>query len=408
MSWFFNSLPSDDPPHDSSSKPPPPQSADGAVSGVQEDLSAITKSIGRQLRGFAAFIAPPPPPPQSGGDSSLEQLETQSTSLVGIRNDLEEIGGSFKSGFSLLSTNSHRAVTGISKFASNFLSFQQQNLDEEEEDNGDDDDDGVAGITDEVLHFVTEISTRPECWTDFPLSLNHDFSMSDAMREHATTIEESIPDFAALRQRLCNSMKEAKFWMIYFILLVPRLHGHDLELLSTPEILEARDVLLRKIQNNRNAEVETSEKSWTTKESQVDSKVSEAQGEDNSSKDEEAPTETTNANKGLDILDETSTKQWLDKANIDSGNSMDAQRKHESEEEISFSDLEDDDNDLSHRSSDLRQAVENSSPGGASDWVKLSGSSTEIQIGQQKSGQSKEKDSEGEESSDWLTVDDFD
>lgn len=154
--------------------------------------------------------------------------------------------------------------------------------------------------------------------------------------------------------------------------------------------------------------METSEKSWTTKESQVDSKVSEAQGEDNSSKDEEAPTETTNANKGLDILDETSTKQWLDKANIDSGNSMDAQRKHESEEEISFSDLEDDDNDLSHRSSDLRQAVENSSPGGASDWVKLSGSSTEIQIGQQKSGQSKEKDSEGEESSDWLTVDDFD
>lgn len=166
------------------------------------------------------------------------------------------------------------------------------------------------------------------------------------------------------------------------------------------QILEARNVLLQKIQNNRNAKVETSEKSSTSNESQEDSKVSETRGEDN--------TETTKADKGLDILYETSTKQWLDKANIDSGNSMHAQRKLESEEEISFSDLEDDDNDLSHRSIDLRRAAENSSPSGASDWVKLSGSSTEIQIGQQKSGQSKDKDSEGEESSDWLTVDGFD
>lgn len=167
MSWFFNSFPSDDP-HNSSSQPQPPQPPDGTVSGVQEDLSAITQSIGRQLRGFAAFIAPPPPPPQSAGGASPEQLETESRALVGIRSDLEEIGGSFKSGISLLSTNSHRAVAEISKFASSFLSFQKENLGEED-DNGD----GVPGITDEVLHFVSEISMRPECWTDFPLSLNH-------------------------------------------------------------------------------------------------------------------------------------------------------------------------------------------------------------------------------------------
>lgn len=68
------------------------------------------------------------------------------------------------------------------------------------------------------------------------LSIFTDFNMSDAMREHASTMEESIPDFAALRQRLGKSMKEENFWMIYFILLVPRLHGHDLEILSTPKV----------------------------------------------------------------------------------------------------------------------------------------------------------------------------
>lgn len=107
-------------------------------------------------------------------------MEKQSPALFGIRNDLAEIGGSFKSSLSVLSSNSNRAVTEISKFASNLLSSQDEAQAEEEdkyEDDGDDDDDdradGVPGITDEILHFVTEISMRQECWTDFPLSLDH-------------------------------------------------------------------------------------------------------------------------------------------------------------------------------------------------------------------------------------------
>lgn len=31
-------------------------------------------------------------------------------------------------------------------------------------------------------------------------------------------------------------MSEEDFWMVYFILLVPRLSGHDFELLSTSEV----------------------------------------------------------------------------------------------------------------------------------------------------------------------------
>ena len=151
---------------------------------------------------------------------------------------------------------------------------------------------------------------------------------------------------------------------------------------------------------------ETSENSRMWNESQEGSKVSETQGVDNPSTQEEVSTETANAKEGIDILDAASSKLWLDmdKTNIDSGKSIDAKTKLESEEDISFSDLEDDDHDHSRRSSDVRRGVDNSSP---TDWVKLGGSS-EIEIGQQKAGRSKDRDSEGDESSDWLNVDDFD
>lgn len=147
---------------------------------------------------------------------------------------------------------------------------------------------------------------------------------------------------------------------------------------------------------------ETSENSRLWNESQEGSKISETQGEDNPSTEKEATSETANAKEGIDILDEASSKQWLDmdKTNIDSGKSMDAKRKLESKEDILFSDLDDDDHDHFHRSSDVRRGVDNSSP---TDWVKLGGSS-EIQIGQPL----KDRDSEGDESSDWLNVDDFD
>ncbi|XP_028105994.1 uncharacterized protein LOC114305071 [Camellia sinensis] len=76
--------------------------------------------------------------------------------------------------------------------------------------------------------------------------------MSDAQKEHASTVEDLVPNFAALRHQTCSSLSEEKFWMIYFILLLPRLHEHDAKLLSTPEIVEARRILLQKLYENRN------------------------------------------------------------------------------------------------------------------------------------------------------------
>lgn len=176
------------------------------------------------------------------------------------------------------------------------------------------------------------------------------------------------------------------------------------------QIVEARDVLLHKLQNKRNTQVDGCEKSILDS-PKKDIQVGKAQGVEISSQENEALTEIVNTAGRLKIDDEESTEQWSEEASISSGTFVDGQRKHETEEDISFSDLEDDENDLSSstRLSDLRRGrdVRACSPYGSNDWVQLNRSS-EIEGGQRKAGQSKERDSEGEDSNDWLTVDGFD
>ncbi|KAM3012884.1 hypothetical protein FF2_025814 [Malus domestica] len=406
MSWLFSSprQPDDDDDPRDAVEPKQPQN----------DLSFLRQTLGRQLRGVATFLAPPPSPPSndalpSSNSQPQSQSQSQSPALLGIRNDLVEIGGSFKTGLSLLSTNSNKAVTEISKFASGLLQLQNEASEEGgADDDGDDGGGHVPGITDEVLGFVTEISVMPDCWTDFPMTLDHDFSMSDAQREHVSAVLQLVPGFADLRARLCNSMSEEQFWMIYFLLLLPRLNEHDFELLATPKIVEARDVLLHKLHNKRNTREDAPEKSIlvSPKNHIQDGKT---QGEGSSSQEKEASTEILNTTERLKTDDEEGTEQWSEGASISSGTFVDGQRKHEPEDDISFSDLEDEENDVSSRQSGLRQGpyARACSPNGSNDWVQLNRSS-ENEGGRQKAGRSKGKDSEGEDSSDWLAVDEYD
>lgn len=122
----------------------------------------ISAVISRQFRGVAAFLAPPPISADSDEISGgVSAVSPPTSPLLGIKNDLVEIGGSFKSKLSLISS-----VTEISRFANSLLQFGD---DDEEED------DKVQkqglGLSEEVLSFVQDISERPELWTDFPLSL---------------------------------------------------------------------------------------------------------------------------------------------------------------------------------------------------------------------------------------------
>lgn len=59
--------------------------------------------------------------------------------------------------------------------------------------------------------------------------------MSDSQKEHVASIVQFVPGLESLRQMVCHELSDLQFWMIYFVLLLPRLSGNDLELLSTPE-----------------------------------------------------------------------------------------------------------------------------------------------------------------------------
>lgn len=288
--------------------------------GMKEDLSELTKSFTKQIWGVASFLAPPPatstqdadpslrdspasvsnPDPYSSSEGNSQQVESlnriensssgslteNAQGLTGIRSDLAEIRGSVKTGLSKFSSN--KAVHGISKLASTFFPFKGESegeefreaesgdFEEEEEESGAFEEEGesgafeeeesfksAVGITDEVLTFARNISMHPETWLDFPLFDDEDdtddFNLSDIQKEHALAIERLAPRLAALRIELCPGyMSEGRFWKIYFVLLHSRLNKQDALLLSTPQIVEARGLLMQELQNRTKVQTRNS------------------------------------------------------------------------------------------------------------------------------------------------------
>ncbi|KAL6974115.1 hypothetical protein U1Q18_028298 [Sarracenia purpurea var. burkii] len=104
-------------------------------------------------------------------------------------------------------------------------------------------------------------------------------------------------------------------------------------------------------------------------------------------------------------------KVLVEAPSVEQGAEID-RKQPENMEDVSFSDMEDDDNDLSDRLSISRSRKSEwvSSPNGSNEWVRLNENSV-TRGGGQKQGQSstfQEKDSEGEDSTGWLTVDEVD
>ncbi|TVU20634.1 hypothetical protein EJB05_36849 [Eragrostis curvula] len=227
--------------------------------GVKDDISELTETLTRRLWGVASFLAPPPEAStphaaaaaegedeqqkEEGGDGNGDGEEAaRSPRVAGIRNDLAEIGGRVRSGISMLQNN--LAVAEISKIASSLLPFGEGDAEEGEP---------VVGVTEEVVEFVRHISTRPETWLDFPLFISEryadDFELSEAQYVHALAVEHLVPSLPDIKVQICSTdMSEACFWKIYFVLLHSKLRNQDAELLSTPQILEAREELLQSLQ----------------------------------------------------------------------------------------------------------------------------------------------------------------
>ncbi|GJN17508.1 hypothetical protein PR202_gb04581 [Eleusine coracana subsp. coracana] len=61
--------------------------------------------------------------------------------------------------------------------------------------------------------------------------------MTDGRQDHALAVERVAPELADLRIELCPiHMSEGCFWMIYFVLMDPRLTKEDAEILSTLQV----------------------------------------------------------------------------------------------------------------------------------------------------------------------------
>ncbi|KAE8707013.1 hypothetical protein F3Y22_tig00110387pilonHSYRG00596 [Hibiscus syriacus] len=437
--------------------------------GVKEDLSELTKTLSRQFWGVASFLAPPPPDsPEQQADHPAEEAKplgspsddpdelSDEALIVGIRSDLSEIGGKFKTGISQLSNNIN--VSEFTKIASNFLQFgsEEEGLEKYTSLN-------AVGVTDEVIAFARDIAMNPETWLDFPIPDDgdfDDFDMSDEQEEHALAVEHLAPRLTALRIELCPGfMSEGCFWKIYFVLLHPRLNKYDAELLSTPQIVKARAVLMQGIQHAAKAKTAEDHHESGTANIAADlpheeslSVPSPAQSKPMLFKESE--TEIATASVAVEISTEkhpvlSTEVQVVDKSVIEEGPIKEAKHQHstsgssvvsiekyeddaddwlkeetseafgtsattvplDNDEDVSFSDLEDDDVPISYKKMTFGS---DSSTKDSRDWVQLGRSSMNSVkdvkcVSKEHSGseQVNSRNPEIKESNDWLDIEEI-
>ncbi|KAB2076228.1 hypothetical protein ES319_A06G027400v1 [Gossypium barbadense] len=198
----------------------PQQIAELQSRGVKEDLTELKQTLTRQLWGVASFVAPPPSP-RTQSDRRLDDVSFSNLNRVepsgSVAFEGAEIGGRL-----------------LKMAAAEDFPFGSG---ENEEENG-----GkvfnAVGLTDEVLTFARNIAHHPETWLDFPLDPDEDLD-------------------AALRFELCPChINDGYFWKVYFVLLHSRLNKHDAEVLSTPQVMEARTLWMKELQKQTKRETD--------------------------------------------------------------------------------------------------------------------------------------------------------
>ncbi|KAG7653821.1 BSD domain [Arabidopsis suecica] len=242
--------------------------------GVKDDLTELGHTLTRQFRGVANFLAPLPDG-SSSSDLSNNPRFNQSRSSDFESNQSRSsdlrVYQSRSSDRDESCVGSDTPETGI-RFRSWDLEEKvvegndPEEEEEEEEDTEDEEEEEIAAValTDEVLAFARNIAMHPETWLDFPLDPDEDLDdleMSDAQRGHALAIERLAPRLAALRIELCPChMSVGYFWKVYFVLLLSRLNKHDAHLLSSPQVMEARALWMKELQNQTKSSKEGRDK----------------------------------------------------------------------------------------------------------------------------------------------------
>ncbi|XP_059631161.1 uncharacterized protein LOC132274032 [Cornus florida] len=228
--------------------------------GVKEDLSEFKQTLTRQLWGVASFLAPPagPPPPPPPPPSPTSYRHTHRS--VSDRSRWESYDRSGSGDVSDEDGLESETCTDFDeRIRSGMYDLSNDNaVPEFSRGVSEDGIEAAVGVTDEVLAFAMNIAHHPETWLDFPSFEEEgmdDFDISDAQNKHALAVERLAPRLAALRIELCPAhMSDAYFWKVYFVLLHSRLNKHDADLLSTPQIVEARTMWMQELQKRKKVE----------------------------------------------------------------------------------------------------------------------------------------------------------
>ncbi|KAK8347565.1 hypothetical protein V6Z11_A06G027200 [Gossypium hirsutum] len=208
----------------------PQQIAELQSRGVKEDLTELKQTLTRQLWGVASFLAPPPSP-RTQSDRRLDDVSFSNLNRVepsgSVAFEGAEIGGRLLK----------MAVAEDFPFGSG-ENEEENGRESENEDEEVDQVFNAVGLTDEVLTFARNIAHHPETWLDFPLDPDEDLD-------------------AALRFELCPChINDGYFWKVYFVLLHSRLNKHDAEVLSTPQVMEARTLWMKELQKQTKRETD--------------------------------------------------------------------------------------------------------------------------------------------------------
>ncbi|KAG9141547.1 hypothetical protein Leryth_019057 [Lithospermum erythrorhizon] len=220
--------------------------------------------------------------------------------------------------------------------------------------------------------------------------------MSDSQREHSAAIEHLVPSLQSLRQKICSYMSEGHFWMIYFTILLPRFNESDRAYLSTPEIVELRETLMSKLQSDKNTVVDSPENSEA--DISIEEDVQDGKEGQELLIEEIIAADTPGVPREADGVNSDKPEQWVEGEG--------------GLEELSFSDLEDVDTDLSDGQARLRSGLQGAASALSErlEWIQLDERSAAHSSDHQKASQSMlpGKDSEGEDSNGWDHVDDAD
>ncbi|KAK1316371.1 hypothetical protein QJS10_CPA05g01619 [Acorus calamus] len=317
--------------------------------GVKEDLSELTKTLSRQFWGVANFLAPSPETSSTADHHPDEEEEAPAVPgeeersprvSEGTRSDFAEIGGGFRTGISMLSSN--LAVAEISKIASNFLplGLDGSDVDDDYEEGAYVETEGAVGVTEEVLAFARNISRHPETWLDFPLLIVEARAMLLKELQNRTK-----PEFDVSGRDGTSYAKEATF-------SVPQVQ-HATRHNNFNETPQFEPPTYEETQNAApSTDIETEKHTITATEMQV---IDKSVVEDSliQTKDKNLPTTV--------VKEEEDGDDWLEETAEVDGSGSSVILPLVNEEDVSFSDLEDDD-DNDNRSAAVSSTIKNVTP----------------------------------------------